>query len=190
MSERVDMRLSFAVWLFVAGCGAAGGRVESADAARRVEVSVPAFSALDADGDHRLIEVELVRAALAYHGAWDLDEDGLVADGELSLGLFAMLDRDRSELVSAEELARHARMVLPPEARDLSHWDENRDGSIDRRELRVGLEALGVIAALDANEDGIITDLEVAATLLAHLDTNGDGAVDLAEWREAGGNPG
>ncbi len=173
-----------ALWLV--GCGGAGP-VDASEAARRTEVRLPTFGALDTDDDSQLTEMELVRAALAYHSAWELDEDGLVMRSELARGLFGTLDVDHDDRITAAELAPHAPFVLPPGARRLTPWDRNGDGTVDRHELRLGLDALDVRTLLDADGDGGITDLELTAAVLQHLDADEDGRVDLDEWRAAGG---
>lgn len=186
------MRLSVAAALSVAiaSCGPGPGPEAPERPERRVQVRVPSFAALDRDASGSLDTQELVRLALPYHDAWDLEQDGFVTLGELSRGLFAVLDRDGDDRISGVELALHARMILPRRARSLEAWDPSGDGVIDRRELREGLERLGLLRAYDADEDGQVTDLELTDALMAQLDADEDGLVSLAEWRAAGGEPG
>lgn len=142
------------------------------------------FAALDRDRDGVVDREEHRRVALAYHGAWDIDQDGRIHVRELSDAVFETLDADGDGRVTHAELEARSRALFPRQARDAARWDTRADAEIDRREMIDGLRALEVFAAYDRDGDGSITDLELADALLAIRDGDGDGALDRREWDE------
>ena len=121
------------------------------------------FSMFDLDGDGR-IDAEELHAALAKLGRG--------VDLDVARAFLARVDRDRVGSLTSAQFAEL--LALPPPPADLLRafraFDLDGDGY-------VGLEELGAMfASVGIDEPAAFQEL------LAELDANGDGRVDLGEW--------
>ncbi len=217
------------------GCAAGDGEPGAAPPEAGADLGplrgLPAFGALDRDGDGAISAGE-IDAAPESLAALDADGDGTLAGAELrprrggSIGgpartpqeataAFLALDADGDGALAAAELGPQFRSLLTradtdgdgaaAEAEILALMTTEIEGPDDRepseaggREAappRAGGEggppaALPLMAALDADGDGALSEAEVAAAAqaLRVLDGDGDGELAPDELRPAAGD--
>jgi Ca2+-binding EF-hand superfamily protein len=109
--------------------------------------------------------------------------------------ILKMLDTDDDDKISKEEASKDRRGKI---SEDFDEIDANEDGFIDLDELKASLEnrrpkkisAKKVLKEADQNEDGKLSELEVAAkdrkelvNNFSKIDTNEDGELDIDELK-------
>ncbi|MGC4053174.1 MAG: EF-hand domain-containing protein [Paludibaculum sp.] len=120
---------------------------------------------------------ELVKTLMAF----DKDGDGKLSKAELPermQGLFERSDADKDGYLTVEELKKTA---SAPRAEQGGRRGEREGGEGGRRMQRMD----PVTAALDVDQDGVISaqEMQGAAAALAKLDRNGDGQLTEDEVR-------
>lgn len=169
--------------------------------AAELKAAPAALKSLDKNGDGQLTQDEL-RPAFARGGsgggpgatqapsadelvktlmAFDKDGDGKLSKPELPermQGLFDRADADKDGFLTAEELKKTA---AAPRAEQAGRRGEREGGEGGRRMQRVD----PVTAALDVDQDGVISaqEMQGATAALAKLDRNGDGQLTEDEVR-------
>ncbi len=177
---------------------------------------LPAFGALDADGDGEISAGEIDAAAESL-ASLDGDGDGRLAGDELQPGqgpiggpartpaeaaaAFMTFDGDGNGALEAAELPSQFRSLLVRADADgdevataaevLALMTSEAAGPPDREadEAEAPLPPLPLMAALDADRDGTVSEAEIAsaAQSLRALDGDGDGRLTPAELRPAAG---
>ena len=171
-----------------------------------IDAAAAALASLDGDGDGRLSAAELrpprrggpiggpartPQEATAAFMAMDGDGDGALAGAELGSQFQSLVSRaDADGDGSATEAEILALMTAEAEGPD------DREGDAGRREAappgaggegRPPRPAVPLIAALDADGDGAVSEAEIAsaAQALRALDGDGDGRLTPSELRPA-----
>ena len=133
---------------------------------------------------------ELINSLMAF----DENKDGKLAKAEVPermQGIFARADANHDDILTRDELTAAAQNTATNPSANNARNDHDDHG--ERREGREGrgemLRFLPLLAALDANNDQVITDDEIknAPAALKTLDKNGDGQLSEDELRPLGG---
>lgn len=61
-------------------------------------------------------------------------------------------------------------------------WDRDENGYLSREEFCAGVEQLGLYAAWDADNSGMLEASEVSEEIFSAYDVNGNGYLDPGEW--------
>ena len=176
--------------------GALDADEDGAISSGEIDAAPASLAALDADGDGALSAAELrprrrgaiggpartPQEATAAFMAMDADGDGALASAELGSqfqSLLARADANRDGAASEAEILA----LMAVEAEGPADRDQG-----EAREPPAPPAAVPLMAALDADGDGTVSEVEIgsAAQSLRELDGNGDGRLAPAElWASA-----
>lgn len=119
--------------------------------------------------------------------AWDTDGNGQVSRADI-IAAYEIMDAADTVLaafggtttgtLSLTALDPTALTALDLEASTLTAWDADKNGALSRNEIIDGLKLLRLATASDAEKQAF-------QTILARLDTNGDGTVSSTEMAQA-----
>ena len=139
--------------------------------ARTPEEATAAFMAMDADGDGALAGTELGSQFQSLLARADADGDGAASEAEI----VALMTAEAEGPADREQAEAGGREATPPGAGG---------------EGRPPQAAIPLMAALDADGDGTVSEAEVAAAAqsLRELDRDGDGRLTAPELRPAAGD--
>lgn len=102
----------------------------------------------------------------ALYGAWDVNDDDALDRGEWAAATDVLTGLNDTEATWIE-------------------FDVDENGIIDVDEIHAQIEDDEVLAGIDADEDGVVEELELNQWFFALFDTNEDGRVSTDEWRMA-----
>jgi len=122
-----------------------------------------AIEAWDTDGNGRVSRADIIAA----YEIMDAADTVLAAFGGTATGAIALTTLDPAAL-----------NALDLDTNTLSGWDADKNGALSRNEIIDGLKLLRLATASDAEKQAF-------QTILARLDTNGDGTVSSTEMAQA-----
>ena len=64
-----------------------------------------------------------------------------------------------------------------------TYWDANKDGRLDTNEINTLVEKTGLYSRWDIDQNGRVDNMEFERGAFAAYDDNGDGVLDIQEWR-------
>lgn len=155
------------------------------------------FAARDADGDGKLSQDEL---GGWFFSQYDRDTTDALDEAELATleedvttdGLWEPEGVTDVEAVDSETTADEPGDVVTPnevvtiDRAELPNWDLDGDGLIVAHEFMDGLGDWGTFAEFDADEDGGVTEDELAREIFARYDEDGIGLIAEPELAVVG----
>lgn len=100
----------------------------------------------------------------------------------LALSGFVTAGCDQDEKKAAE-----VKVKRPTEFASFVEWDRNGDQEVTKKEFEQALQEQPVYADWDDDGDGELTDVEFETSLYKAWDINGDGVVDVKEYKDGSG---
>lgn len=120
---------------------------------------------------------------LNYYDDWDRKDDGYLDDEDFFQIYYDVMNRDDDDGVSEEEFSWAYEYYNRGEFRDeYENWDVNDDFILTYEEYQAGLYESTFFRLWDFNDDGKLSEEELATGMFRVFDINDDGMVDRDEY--------
>lgn len=119
--------------------------------------------------------------------SYDSDKDGYIQPDEFTTYLYSRSDRDGDGYMGDEEWKMSTSQLYRPykdvNYNTYTYWDQDKDKRLDNNEVKTLIEKTGLYSKWDTDTDGKVSNAEFEKGTFDAYDDNGNGALDLAEWK-------
>lgn len=119
--------------------------------------------------------------------SYDTNGNGSIEPGEFTTYVYTRADMDHDGFLNDEEWKSNTSQLYRPykdtNYNTYTYWDQDKNGRLDNNEMKTLVEKTDLYSKWDVNRDGKVDTDEFAKGTFAAYDDNGDGSLNLSEWK-------